>query len=184
MKKATNKKEENFTRNTLIMQILVVLGVIIMCVAVVLLMKHFFVDKSYIKINMSTDKKLEYIKVDGNEELITTQKYVSDLDYSMRYDMTKFTVFKYKEQDYYRIINNEKIVVIVEKSTLPNTCPDSSLDMEYNSCYINLDNYTDEYYISTNDKIYKITVKTPSASEYTSAVKTRIEHMINSFKLK
>jgi len=177
-----NEKDKS-TRNTLIMQILVILGVIILCVTIVYLMNYFFVKKSYIKINMSTDKQLEYIKVDGNEELITTQKYVSDLSYTMRYDTNKFTVFKYKGQDIYRFKNNEKILVVVEKSVLPSTCSDATLDMEYNNCYIALDNYTDEYYISKNESTYKVTVKNPNTTDYENGVKTRIEYMIKSFEM-
>ena len=120
------------------------------------LMYHFFVEKSDIKINMSTDKQIEYITIEGNEELIMTQKYVSDLEYSMRYDMTDFKVFKYKTQDIYKNLNDERVLVVVEKSTLPSNCTTITSTKEYNSCLVKIDNYTEEHYISTNTKVYKI----------------------------
>lgn len=170
--------------NTIQMKILVFLGVAILFVAIVYLMNYFFVEKSYIKINISTDKKLEYIEIEGERELISTQKYVSDLNYSMRYDIDNFEVFKYKTQDIYKFINNERVLVVVEESLLPNSCSAGSLDMIYNNCYVKVDDYTEEHYISTNGKTYRITVKSPNTSEYESGVKTRINYMLSSFEIK
>lgn len=178
-----NKPVKNNGKNTIIMKVLVVFGVIILCFALVYLMNYFFVEKSYIKINMSTDKKLEHITLEGERELITTQKYVSDLNYTMRYDVNNFTVFKYKHQDIFKFKSDDKILVIVEKSGLPNSCTSGTLDMEYNNCYVKIDNYTEEYYISTNGKTYKITIKSPNTTEYISGVKTRINYMLKSFEM-
>ncbi|MBE5806326.1 MAG: hypothetical protein E7313_06470 [Clostridiales bacterium] len=175
--------KDKSNRNSLIMNILVVLGVIVLCVIIVYLMNYFFVEKSHIKINISTDKKLEFIMVGEEDELVTTQKYVSDLNYSMRYITTEFTVFKYKEQDIYKNVNNDSILVVVEPSDLPSTCPSVELANEYNSCYLTIDNYTDEYYISNNNNIYKLTVKKPNAKDYTSFIKSEISYMINSFEI-
>jgi len=181
-----NKSKEinnSIQKNNLIMKILVVLGVIVLSISLVYLMNYFFVEKSYIKINMSTDKKLEYVTINGKEELISTQKYVSDLNYTMRYDINKFSVFKYKLQDIYRYKDDERILVVVEKSPLPNACTQSSLDMAYNNCKVKIDNYTDEYYISTNGKTYKITIKTSNGPSYTRETKELINYMINSFEM-
>jgi len=165
------------------MNVLVVLGVVILGFIIVYLMNYFFVEKSYIKINMSTDKKLEYIKIDDKKELVTSQKYVSDLNYSMRYDIDNFTVFKYKEQDFFKLKDDEKVLIIIEKSGLPNSCKAGSLEMTYNNCYVKVDNYTEEHYISTNGKTYKITVKSSNNENYTQNLKTRIDYMLNSFEM-
>ena len=180
IKSKVNEKNNNI-QNTFIMKTLIVLGVIILCVAIVYLMNYFFVENSDIKINMSTDKKLEYITIAGKEELITTQKYVSDLNYNMRYDVDNFAVFKYKEQDIYRYLNDEKIVIVIEKSALPNNCETTTLEMEYNNCMVDVDNYTDEYYISKNNETYKLTVK--STNSIISGLETRINYMLNSFEI-
>lgn len=145
-------------------------------------MKYFFVDKNYIKINMSTDKKLEYITINNEEELISTQKYVSDLNYTMRYDIDHFSIMKYRGQDIYKYINAEKILVIVEKSILPSQCSISA-NSYYDSCIVKIDNYTKEYYISGNNITYKITVKTPNINEYEQNVNSRINYMLKSFKI-
>ena len=114
----SNKKnsKKKVTKNATIMKTLVVLGVIVLCFAIVYLMDYFFVLKNDIKINMSTDKQMVNLKVGNKQEVITTQKYVSDLDYSMRYDIDYFRVFKYKSQDIFKYLDAEKILVVVEKS--------------------------------------------------------------------
>jgi len=178
---AENKKvEDENKKNKFIMKFLTFLSVIILIVVVLYLINYFFVQKSNIKINMSTDKQLVYITVSGKEELIATQKYVSDLNYTMRYDISKFTVFKYKEQDIYKFIDNERILVVVEKSINPIACIESNLDTEYNNCYIDIDNYTTQYYISSNGNTYKITIKYPGV-DYGEDAKIRIQYMLNTF---
>lgn len=179
-KKVTKKVEPS--KNNIIMKILVFLGVVILCGVIIYLMNYFFVEKSYIKINISTDKKLNYITLAGKEQLITTQKYVSDLEYSMRYDVDNFTVFKYKNQDIYKLLNDEKNLIVIEKSLLPDSCTSGVLDMEYNNCYVKVDSYTEEHYISTNGKTYKITVKN-SNNLKTSDIKERMNYMLNSFEM-
>lgn len=183
-KKYSNKKGttiDKFKKNTIVMKTLVVLGVIILSIAIVYLMNYFFVEKNHIKINMSTDRKMEYIKIEGEDELITTQKYVSDLDYSMRYDTSAFKVFKYRKQDIFKYLDSEKVLVVVEKSTLPSTCNNVN-NSEYSSCVITVDNYTEERYISTNGTVYKLTIKTPNSSDYEEGVKSRIDYMLNTFE--
>ena len=177
-KNSNLKRNEN--KNVTIMKTLVVLGVIVLGFAIVYLMNYFFVLKNDIKINMSVDKQMVNIKINNKQEVITTQKYVSDLDYSMRYDINAFRVFKYKSQDIFKYLEAEKILVVVEKSTLPSTCSNNSSN-SYNSCVISVDNYTEEQYIKTNDTVYKLTIKKPNASEYTSDIKSRIDYMINTF---
>lgn len=177
----TVQKNEERQKNVLIMKALVFFGVIIFCFILIYLMYHFFVEKSDIKINMSTDKKIEYITIEGTEELIMTQKYISDLGYSMRYDTTDFRVFKYKGQDIYKNLNDERVLVVVEKSKTPKNCTKITTTNEYNSCYIKVDNYTEEHYVSTSTQNYKITIKTPGTPEYLEGARVRIEHMINTF---
>ena len=181
--KKTKATDENVKMNSIYIKILVFLGVIIFGISIIYLMNYFFVEKNYIKINISTDKKLEYIKIEGQEKLITTQKYVSDLNYSMRYDINNFKVLKYKDQDIYKFNAAEKILLIVEKSTIPSICTNSNLITQYTSCLITPDDYTEEYYITSDGVTYKITIKSPNANEYESEVKTRINYMLESFKI-
>lgn len=175
-----SKKED---KNSFIMKFLVFLGVLIFFFILVYLMYYFFVAKSDIQTNMSTDKKLEYVMIEGVEELVTTQKYVSDLNYSMRYDTNYFKVFKYKHQDIYKNLKDERILVVVEKSSAPSNCVQTSLNNEFNNCYIKIDDYTELHYISKSTDVYKITVKTPGIFEYDEGIKTRINNMISTFAI-
>lgn len=177
--KISETKKEN--KNSIIMKILVFFGTVIFCFILVYLMYYFFVEKSDIKINISTDKKLEYLMIAGAEELVSTQKYVSDLNYNMRYDINNFKVFKYKSQDIYKNLNDERILVVVEKSIMPANCVSTPAENEYNNCYIKVDDYTEEHYISKNESVYKITIKTPGKAEYSESTKTRVDYMLDSF---
>ena len=178
-----NTISKNTKKNIAIMKFLTFLGVIVFFAALVYLMNYFFVKKSYLQINMSTDKKLEYMTFNGKEELVPTQKYVSDLNYSMRYDIDNFKVFKYKKQDIFKFLNAEKILVIVEKGTTPKNCSTSDNEV-YNSCMVTLDEYTKIYYVKeNNNNTYKITVKTPDANSYKEEIKARINYMLNSFTI-
>lgn len=179
----TQKEEKKLNKNTIIMKTLTFLGVVIFGFILIYLMYYFFVMKSDIKINMSTDKKLEYMTIEGNEELIATQKYVSDLNYTMRYDINNFKVFKYKTQDIYKNLNDERVLVVVEKSNIPANCVTTPVENEYNNCYIKVDDYTEEHYISTSAIVYKITIKTPGTTEYKEGVSTRINYMLDSFNI-
>lgn len=179
----TQKEEKKINKNTIIMKTLTFLGVVIFGFILIYLMYYFFVMKSDIKINMSTDKKLEYMTIEGNEELIATQKYVSDLNYTMRYDINNFKVFKYKTQDIYKNLNDERVLVVVEKSNIPANCVTTPAENEYNNCYIKVDDYTEEHYISTSAIVYKITIKTPGTTEYKEGVSTRINYMLDSFNI-
>lgn len=170
------------TKNTFVMKLLVFLGVIVFLIALVYLMNYFFVEKSYLKINMSTDKKLEYLSINNKDELLTTQKFVSDLDYSMRYDIKNFSVFKYKSQDIYKFVDGEKILVVVEHSKIPDNCTEINFDNEYNNCIVKVDNYTEEHYISNEGTVFKITIKTPNVKDEENITK-RIEYMIDSFEI-
>ncbi len=177
------KDESDNSKNAFIMNVLVILGVIVLCSILLYLMNYFFVKKNDLKINMSTDKKVEYITINNKEELITTQKYVSDLGYTMRYDINNFSIFKYKGQDYFKNIQAEKILVIVEKGSIPGNCSNTDVS-NYDSCIIKLDNYTKQYYMTENNKTYKITVKTPNINEYEQNINSRINYMLNSFEIK
>lgn len=184
MAKSTNKTtQKKSSSNDVKMKVLTLLGVIVLMVSIVYLMYYFFVKKNNLQVNMSTEKKIEYIMLEGQKELITTQKFVSDLNYSMRYDVDQFNVFKYKNQDIYQFIKDERVLLVVEKSSLPNHCEASSLEMEYHNCFVTVDNYTEEYYISTNGLTYRITVKSPNNSEYKEGVKARMDYMINTFNM-
>lgn len=180
-KKSNQKVVKNTKNNSFIMKTLVFLGIVLFGFIIVYLMYYFFVKESDILINMSTDKQMETIVIEGKENLILTQKYVSDLNYSMRYDVSKFKVFKYKEKDIYKNLEDERVLVVVEKAPLPSNCAAASLNDQYNDCEVTVDNYTQEHYIYNNNSVYKILIKTPG--DLTNGIKDRINHMINSFKM-
>lgn len=183
MKDSKLKKIE--VKNKFVQNILVVLGVILLCIIIVYLMNYFFVEKNYIKINMSTDKKVEYITINGNDVLMTTQKYVSDLNYTMRYDIDNFKVSKYRNQDIYRYKNAEKIVLIVQRANMPESCMTStSENSSYDSCIVKIDNYTKEYYYQKGSDSYRITVKTPNVSDYEQNINVKINYMLKSFTIR
>ena len=179
------KKEEGKTplEDNYQTKLIILIGVIILLVISVFLMKYFFVDKSNIKENYSTDKQLVYIKLEGQDELISTQKYKSTLGYNMRYDIERFKVFKYKEQDIYKFINNDQVLVVVEKSDLPSDCNNEPLETGYKNCYKMINDNMEEYYLTSNAKTYRILVKCPNTSEYNEGVKARIKYMLGSFEI-
>lgn len=179
------KKEEslNFNPKDTLTKLAIIFGVICFCIITVILTKYFFVDKSYITENYSTDRKLVYLTLEGQEELTSTQKYISDLGYTMRYDTERFKVFKYRNKDVYRFINNEEVLVIVEKAELPKDCYVNSLQNLYNSCVKNIDDTMDEYYFYKNNNVYRILIKVPKTSEYAEGVMVRINYMINNFEI-
>lgn len=176
----TKKPKEE--EKTFEMKVLIFLGVVISCVICIYLMNYFFVQKSYLKINISTDKRVDTINVSGNDETILTQKYVSDLSYNMRYDIDTFKVVKYKKQDMFKYNKAEKILVIVEKSTIPSNCITAG-DEVHNSCVITVDDYTKLYYVKEQGLTYKITVKTPDSSHYDDKIKSRINFMLSTFEV-
>ena len=173
--------QNNRKNNRKVMKILTFLGVVILCIILLYLADYFFVKKSYIKINISTDKRVEYLTLNNEEELVASQKYVSDLNYSMRYDIESFRVFKYKTQDIYQNLNNDNVIVAVEKSSVPSNCGNANIDNDYNNCYIIVDNFTDEYYISTSNNTFKITVKKPNTLD--SKTQSRIKYMLDTFEI-
>lgn len=181
--KKRNRSNKNNNKNVFVMKTLTVLGVIIFCFILLYLMYHFFVENSNIKVNISTDKQIEYISVNGEDEMIITQKYVSDLFYSMRYDINEFRVFKYKEQDIFKNLNDERILVAVEKSTLPSNCTEIISSNEYNSCYIRSDDFTEYYYISLDNVTYEVIIKTPGQKDLNASLKANINQMLKSFSI-
>ena len=181
--KRVDEKVEDTKKDTFIMKTLVFLGTVFLIATLVYLMYFFFVKHSDIKINMSTDKKVLYMTFNGEEELVTTQKYVSDLDYSMRYDVKKISVFKYKDQDIFKFNDAEKILVVVEHAKVPSNCTSAPLDNSYNSCTIAKDDYTLEYYISLDNKTFKITVKTPNGAREDETIQKRIDYMLYNFSI-
>ncbi len=169
--------------NKFIMSFLIVLGVLILGFIIIYLMNYFFVERINLKVNISTDKKLEYITVAGNEELVSTQKYVSDLSYSMRYDINKFSVFKDKTQDIYKFLKDDRVLLVVEKSELPKNCTSSDLDLEYNNCIVNIDDYTSNYYITKDNVTYKITIKSLNVTDLKDEAEPKINYMLNNFEI-
>jgi len=178
------KKSKKQQCSSLTKKIVLLLGVIALGFIIFWLVKILILDKNCEKVNISTDEKQEYIMLEGEQEKITTKKYISDLNYSMRYDIDSFKVIKYKGQDIYIFLYNDLVFLTVEKSIVPKTCSSSDLDISYSNCYIKVDNSIEEYYISLKDAAYKITVKSPNTTEYQEGIRKRITHMIDSFEIK
>ena len=177
----SNKKINK--KNATIMRVLLILGVLVFCFTIIYLIYHVFFRNSNLHTNYSTDKKTEYIMLEGEEEVVASQKYISDLDYTMRYDIQRFKVSKIKKQDVFRFKDNDKVLVVVEKSEFPSTCKEGRLETEYENCYLKRDSITEEYYIKTKNNSFKITVKSPSTTEYQEGVLARIRYMLSTFEI-
>lgn len=174
---------DNNNANNFKKKLITFAGFIVLFIVSVFLMKYFFVSKSYIKINYSTDKKLEYIDLTNGQKMLSSQKYISDLEYTMRYDIDNFRVFKYSNKDYYKFKSSDKILVIVERHSLPTACTSSNLDMIYNNCYYKEDKFNESYYITTNGRTYKITIKNVNTLDDSRDIKTIIKYMLDSFEM-
>lgn len=163
---------------------IIFLGTILFMAIVVSLFYYFFVYRVNLKINISTEKQIEFLEVDGQKVQLTTQKYISDLKYSMRYDVDKFKVFKYQEQDIYKGVEDEDVLVVVEKSQVPSSCGENtSLKNSYNNCNILISSDTEEYYVYKDKDVYKITVKLPVGIAYQKNYNEKITAMLDSFKM-
>ena len=182
-KKNKVKSSKKFPSNEFVMKVLLLVGMIFLGISLLRLMNYFFVKNSNLKVNMSTDKKVEYLTLNNKEELVTTKKYVSDLEYTMRYVTDSFKVFKYKKQDVYSFLDDYKVVLSVEKSELPKNCARAALDNEYSSCYVKLDSFTEEYYFSKDKTSYKITIKITDDKKNKEIANTEIKYMLNSFNI-
>ena len=185
-KKASMKKNggrKKFPSNSFVAKALTFVGIAFLFMSLLYLINYFFVKKSNLTINISTDKKVEYLTIKKEETLIVTQKYVSDLDYSMRYDINSFKVFKYKDKDIFSFLRDCKIVLSIEKSTMPKNCAKTTFDNEYSSCYVKVDSFTQEYYFSKDKKVYKIVIKLSEDNKNKEVATTEINYMLNSFNI-
>ena len=180
------KREKNykvFDTQRPLTKFFLLMGTIIMCLLAILIMKHFFVDKSNITNNYSTDKRLVYVTIEGSEELVATQKYVSDSGYDMRYDVERFKVYRFRNQDVFKSLENDGLIMLIEKAILPADCNSDPLKTGYNSCYKYIDALKEEYFISVYDRVYKITVNIQSENDYNNELKERIKYMISTFEI-
>lgn len=163
---------------------IIFVGTILFMAITVSLFYYFFFYRVNLKINISTEKQIEFLEVDGEKIQLTTQKFISDLKYSMRYDVDKFKVFKYQEQDIYKGVEDEDVLVVVEKSKVPTSCGENaSLKNSYNNCNILISSDTEEYYIYKDSDVYKITVKLPVGISYQKNYNEKITTMLDSFKM-
>lgn len=144
-------------------KIILIIGTVFFLIIILCLMYYFFFKKADLQMNISTDKKFEFVYFNNEKTQFITQKYISDLGYSMRYDIENFKVFKYQDQDIYKCTTNSDVVIKVEKSTLPSACSNSpaSEKFTYNSCEFLNDLANEEYYLYDQEKIYKITLSLP-----------------------
>lgn len=166
-------------------RIILNVSTILFVILIAFLMYYFFFQKADLQINISTDKKFEFVYFDNEKKQLITQKYISDLGYSMRYDIENFKVFKYQEQDIYKCTTNSDIVIKVEKTSLPSACSNSStsLNFSYNSCELlnALDNK--EYYLYDKNNIYKITLSLPDELRSQNNYGDIIDRMLATFSI-
>lgn len=174
-------QNDNNIKGSTTKKIIITIGVILVLILIILLMYHFFVKKSYITCNYSTDKKIEYITLNGKQEVMTTQKYIGCTpDYTIRYDVDSFDVFKYKDEDIFKYKNNEGVAILIRETEYPTKC-DTSIDIDSITCHITEGDDKDIYYMSKDNKNYQIIVKTPEYSELASSVNSRINYMLKTF---
>lgn len=166
-------------------RIILIVSTLLFVILIAFLMYYFFFQKADLQINISTDKKFEFVYFDNEKKQLITQKYISDLGYSMRYDIENFKVFKYQEQDIYKCTTNSDIVIKVEKTSLPSACSNSStsLNFSYNSCELlnALDNK--EYYLYDKNNIYKITLSLPDELRSQNNYGDIIDRMLATFSI-
>lgn len=179
--KLKNSDDNSSKKLNIYLKIVTIINVVLLCALSIYVMKYFFVDRNNIKMNYSTDKKLVYINVNDQEKLISTQKYISDVGYSMRYDIENFKVFKYKNQDIFKNIKNENVLILIERSDLSLDCNEVSEDGNYKSCNKTIDDSIKQILISSNNKSYKILVKDSGIID--SLIKSEIDYMIKSFEV-
>lgn len=160
-------------------------GTVLFLLIIVSLMYYFFYKKVDLQMDISTEKKFEFVYFDGEKTQFTTQKYISSLGYSMRYDIENFEVFKYKEQDVYKSITNSDVVLSVEKTEIPKVCKINivRLDSTYNNCEVAIDDGLKEYYIYDKKDVYKVLISLPPELKEKNNYGDIIEKMITTFKI-
>lgn len=174
---------EDNQKNKIVMNLLIFLGILVLGFILICIMYYFFVKNSNIKINISTDKKVEYVTINGQKKLLASQKYISDLGYTMRYNVEEFKVLKYKNKDIYKNLKDEKLLITVEKPNAPLNCSVKNEDYEYNKCFLKIDNYNQEYNISSQNRFFKIIIKSSGFDNLNKETEEDINWMINSFRL-
>lgn len=174
------EKDKSFKKKIIIFS-----GTILVLLLLFSLMYYFFYKRVDLQMNISTDKKFEFVYFDGEKTQFTTQRYISDLGYSMRHDVENFEVFKYKEQDIYKCITNSEIVLSVEKTSIPKVCNVNivRLDSAYNNCEVTIDDAIKEYYIYDKKDAYKVTISIPPELKEENNYGDIIERMITTFKI-
>lgn len=166
-------------------KLILLAGTIFLLLAIFISVYYFFFYRLNLQTNISTDKKIEFKQINGKKEQITTQMYVSELNYTMRYDIANFKAFSYRNQDIYKGIKNEDILIVIENSTVPSACSNSTTNPKstYNQCEIIIDINTTEYYMYNKNNAYKITVNLPPLIEDQNHFDERIDLMLNTFKM-
>lgn len=174
------EKDKSFKK-----RIIIFLGTIIFIAIAIAVMYYFFYQRVDLQMNISTDKQIEFVYLNGNKEQLTTQKYISDLDYTMRYDINNFKVFKYQSEDIYKSLHEDEVVIKVEKSKAPSSCSGTSagLTFAYSNCEVIVNSNMEEYYVYDSDKTYKITVNLPQSLKNTNNYYEIINLMLNSFHM-
>jgi hypothetical protein len=165
-------------------KLIIFISTIILVILIGLGIYYLLFKNLNLKTDISTDKSFETIEVNGKNEQLITQKYISSLGYQMRYDVDSYEVFKYNDSDIYKNILDNNIVISVSKSKLPSICNLEKNDkFNYNSCEL-INGYDNlEYYIYEEDSVYKIVVSMPTESKNVNNNEIIVNKMLNSFKI-
>lgn len=165
-------------------KLIIFISTILLVILIAGLIYYFFFKKLDLRNNISTDKQFETIEVDGKKEQLVTQKFISGLGYSMRYDVDSYQVFKYNDSDIYKNIKDNNVVISVSKAKLPDACNlEKNEKFDYSSCEL-INGYDNlEYYIYEKKNIYKIVVSLPQESKDVNNNEIIVNKMLNSFKI-
>ena len=103
-------------------KLIIFISTILLVILIAGLIYYFFFKKLDLRNNISTDKQFETIEVDGKKEQLVTQKFISGLGYSMRYDVDSYQVFKYNDSDIYKNIKDNNVGFPTLLYAIPNSC--------------------------------------------------------------
>lgn len=171
------EKDKSFKK-----KVIIFISTIILVCLIFFLIYYFFFKKLDLINDISTDKSFETIEVNGTKEQLVTQKFVSSLGYSMRYDVDSYEVFKYNDSDIYKNTVDNNIVISVSKSKLPSICSLEKNDkFNYNSCELINGFDNQEFYIYENNIAYKIVISLPQESKDKNNSEIILNKMLNSF---
>ena len=103
------------------------------------------------------------ITLEGLEEEITVKKYLSNLGYSLKYDINTFKPERIGDVDKFTFIHDESIYLTIEKT----------LKSEHATIGL------EEYFKTDGTTYLKITVHSKDTPEHIEGINSRISHLID-----